>query len=113
MIDHIDARRATIRPTRDTPLGDCIRAWCRATHTSQSELGRRLGVDHSYVSRIAAGQRTPSYDMAVRLADEMGIDHADMALMVFEIEPQQFRAEIAAAVVDRLTEAIQHTLEAA
>ncbi len=81
-------------PRRATLIGEAIRSWCQRNHVSQSKLAERLGVDHSYVSRIAAGQRIPSPDMVRKIADALDIPVEDMALLYFEIDPLRFRDAI-------------------
>lgn len=39
---------------------------------TQSDLARAVGVDHSYISRLEAGERIPSVSMLARLARVMG-----------------------------------------
>ena len=38
-----------------------------------AELGRRTGMSRFQISRIMAGERSPSWDAACRLADAMGM----------------------------------------
>ena len=43
---------------------------------SQSKLAERAGFDHSYVSRLESGARTPTRDAVVQLAEALGLDSA-------------------------------------
>lgn len=43
---------------------------------SQSLLAERAGFDHSYVSRLEAGVRTPTRDAVAALAEALGLDAA-------------------------------------
>jgi transcriptional regulator with XRE-family HTH domain len=50
-------------------FGDLLRFWRERQGYSQSELGRKLGSNHSYISRMESGTRIPSRDMVLQLAD--------------------------------------------
>ncbi len=95
MTTPFDARRTTLPIQRPTLLGARIRAWCTATQTTQSRLAERLDVEQGMISRIVHGTRTPSRELARRIADELGMPHADMALLYFEIDPETTRTEMA------------------
>lgn len=103
---------ATLPPRRMTLIGMAVRAWCERTHTSQSKLAERLDVDHSYISRIAAGNRVPNQDFALRIADEIGIPRADMALMLCDIDPTSYRQEIEQATRETIVLAVTTAMEA-
>lgn len=45
--------------------------------TSQSKLAERAGFDHSYVSRLESGARTPSREAVVRLAEALSLTDAE------------------------------------
>jgi transcriptional regulator with XRE-family HTH domain len=44
--------------------------------TSQSKLAERAGFDHSYVSRLESGARTPTREAVIQLAEALGLDPA-------------------------------------
>jgi transcriptional regulator with XRE-family HTH domain len=48
-------------------------------HLSQSKLADQAGLDHSYVSRLEAGQRRPSRDAVVILASVLQLNDHDRA----------------------------------
>ena len=50
-----------------------LRAYFRATHTSQRALARLLDVSQSTLSMLAAGKRTARYPLAVRIATITGV----------------------------------------
>ncbi len=41
---------------------------------SQSKLAERAGFDHSYVSRLESGARTPTREAVIQLAEALGSD---------------------------------------
>ncbi len=100
-------------PKRETLIGVAIRAWCQRNRISQSRLAERLDVEHTYISRIVSGERTPSRDLAMRIADELGIDHPDMALMLCDIDPASFRQQVEHEARSRIVASITAALEAA
>lgn len=57
-------------------FGATLRRLREAGRTSQSRLAERAGFDHSYVSRLECGARTPTREAAVQLAEALGLDHA-------------------------------------
>ncbi|MEZ4496807.1 MAG: helix-turn-helix transcriptional regulator [Thermomicrobiales bacterium] len=51
---------------------------CReARHVSQSKLAERAGFDHSYVSRLESGARTPTRDAVDRLGEALTLDQVE------------------------------------
>ncbi len=52
----------------DQAFARWLRAQMRARKMSQRQLAFRSGVDHSTISRLVHGERTPSYRTATRLA---------------------------------------------
>ena len=44
---------------------------------SASRLARRVGCDHSYISRLEYGTRTPSFSLVVLLANALGLQGAE------------------------------------
>ena len=47
-----------------------------AGRVSQSKLAERAGFDHSYVSRLESGARTPTREAVIQLAEALGLDMA-------------------------------------
>ena len=47
-----------------------------ADRVSQSKLAERAGFDHSYVSRLESGARTPTREAVIQLAEALGLDTA-------------------------------------
>ena len=50
------------------PFNEWLRAQLRAKKMSQRQLAQQSGVDHSTISRLIRGDRTPSLETATRLA---------------------------------------------
>jgi transcriptional regulator with XRE-family HTH domain len=51
---------------------------CReARGVSQSKLAERAGFDHSYVSRLESGARTPTRDAVDRLGEALGLNQVE------------------------------------
>ena len=66
-----------IRPTRGSKepsaFGSMLAALRLARNLSQTRLGEKAQFDHSYVSRLESGTRTPSWDAVQRLATVLGL----------------------------------------
>lgn len=50
------------------PFNEWLRIQLRAKRMSQRQLAHRSGVDHSTISRLVRGDRTPSLETATKLA---------------------------------------------
>jgi transcriptional regulator with XRE-family HTH domain len=50
------------------PFNDWLRAQLKAKRMSQRQLAQQAGVDHSTISRLIRGDRTPSLGTATKLA---------------------------------------------
>lgn len=59
------------------PFAVALVALLRECRMSQSTLANRAALDHSYVSRLASGARTPSREAVVRLADAIPLGVVD------------------------------------
>lgn len=94
-----------------TVLGRAVDDWCKRHAMSQIKLSEHLGVDHSYISRIVNGQRLPSRDVATKLAEVMEVPLADMALMLFDIDPAAFRADIDQRTRDAVLSAVREAVD--
>src|SRR6478752_4219675 len=56
---------------------------CReARSVSQSKLAERAGFDHSYVSRLESGARTPTRDAVDRLGEALSLDQLERDAML-------------------------------
>lgn len=56
---------------------------CRETRSvSQSKLAERAGFDHSYVSRLESGARTPTRDAVDRLGEALSLDQIERDSML-------------------------------
>lgn len=62
--------RAGERP----PFGAALKQYREAARVSQSKLAERAGFDHSYVSRLEGGARTPTREAVLQLAEALGVD---------------------------------------
>lgn len=58
-----------MRPGTDGRFGAELQRQREARHLSQSQLGAATGYEHSYISRLEAGKRTPSRDTVAALCD--------------------------------------------
>jgi transcriptional regulator with XRE-family HTH domain len=54
-------------------FGQTMKALRESRRMSQGQLGRATGYDHSYISRIEAGNRRPSREVVSHLADTLGL----------------------------------------
>lgn len=55
-------------------FGVTLKRFREARRVSQSKLAERAGFDHSYVSRLESGARTPTRDAVQQLADAMDLE---------------------------------------
>lgn len=55
-------------------FGATLKRYREARRVSQSKLAERAGFDHSYVSRLESGARTPTRDAVQQLADALGLE---------------------------------------
>jgi len=55
----------------DAAFGSTLKRFREARRVSQSKLAERAGFDHSYVSRLESGARTPTRDAVEQLAKAM------------------------------------------
>jgi len=53
-----------------------LKGFREAAGVSQSKLAERAGFDHSYVSRLESGARTPTREAVLQLAEALGADGA-------------------------------------
>lgn len=55
-------------------FGATLKRYREARRVSQSKLAEKAGFDHSYVSRLESGARTPTRDAVQQLADALGLE---------------------------------------
>jgi transcriptional regulator with XRE-family HTH domain len=48
---------------------------------SQARLAKLVSVDHSYISRLESGQRRPSYDILLAIANALDLDETERKLL--------------------------------
>jgi transcriptional regulator with XRE-family HTH domain len=101
------------------PFSEWLRAQLRAKKMSQRQLAQQSGVDHSTISRLIRGDRTPSLETATKLARGLRELHDEQ-------EPTQYlgmiqatpanpvaRVEYALRADETLDEAdVRHVMEA-
>lgn len=59
----------------DKGFGTTLKRFRETARVSQSKLAERAGFDHSYVSRLESGARTPTRDAVEQLALALGLEH--------------------------------------
>lgn len=64
-------------PTGPSSTGVAIRELRERRAWTQAELAREIGTDHSYISRIEAGNRWPSRKFMVRCAAAFGLEEEE------------------------------------
>lgn len=55
-------------------FGTMLRTYREFIRLSQSRLAARADLDHSYVSRLESGQRTPTREAVTRISDALRLD---------------------------------------
>lgn len=55
-------------------FGPVLKQFREARRVSQSKLAERAGFDHSYVSRLESGARTPTRDAVQQLGEALGLE---------------------------------------
>lgn len=71
---------AQIRET-EMAFGCVLKGFRETRRVSQSKLAKRAGFDHSYVSRLESGARTPTREAVEQLANALeleGIQHDEL-----------------------------------
>jgi transcriptional regulator with XRE-family HTH domain len=66
-------------------LGDALRETRNARGLSQERLGLEAGVHRNYVGGIERGQRTPTVECIVGLANELKVGVADLFVRAAEL----------------------------
>ena len=57
-------------------FGAALKGYRETGRVSQSKLAERAGFDHSYVSRLESGARTPTREAVLQIAEALGLDAA-------------------------------------
>ena len=71
--DEMDAAMGLDRLQVNT-FGATLKRFREVGRVSQSKLAERAGFDHSYVSRLESGARTPTREAVIQLAEALGSD---------------------------------------
>lgn len=58
----------------NSQFGATLKRHRETRRVSQSKLAERAGFDHSYVSRLESGARTPTRDAVQQLAEALGLE---------------------------------------
>ena len=58
-------------------FGGVLKGLREVRRVSQSKLAERAGFDHSYVSRLESGARTPTREAVMQLAGALGLAHGE------------------------------------
>lgn len=74
-MEHVE-RRPIVEPKRMDrgPFGTRLKQLREGAQVSQSKLAERAGFDHSYVSRLESGARTPTREAVTQLAGALHLD---------------------------------------
>lgn len=78
-------------------FGGVLKELREGRRVSQSKLAARAGFDHSYVSRLESGARTPTRDAVDQLATALELDgvHHDELLVSAGFLPQEISSLLA------------------
>ncbi len=57
-----------------SPFSEWLRIRLKARKMSQRQLAERSGLNHSTISRLVSGERSPTLDTATKLAHVLGAD---------------------------------------
>lgn len=61
-------------------LGVRIRTLREERHITQEELAERVGFHPTYVAKLEAGERAPSFESLFRFANALGVKPADLMM---------------------------------
>lgn len=61
----------------DASFGVTLKRFRESRRVSQSKLAQRAGFDHSYVSRLESGARTPTRDAVEQLAQALELEQVN------------------------------------
>ena len=59
-------------------FGERLKAKRLDKKLSQRELASKVGVTHAYISQVERGQKTPTFETTLKLADALGISFIDL-----------------------------------
>lgn len=74
MSSTLDFRDAADKVVDRGVFGTALKRYREMARVSQSKLAERAGFDHSYVSRLESGARTPTREAVIQLANALGLD---------------------------------------
>lgn len=76
---------------QEIQFGPTLKRFREARRVSQSKLAERAGFDHSYVSRLESGARTPTRDAVLQLAKALELEgtHQDELLAAAGFLPRE------------------------
>jgi transcriptional regulator with XRE-family HTH domain len=66
-------------------LGEKLRALRQRDGLTVRQLGERLGVDHSHITKIERGENIPSLPLAIKIADLFGVSLDQLARDEIEV----------------------------
>ena len=89
-----DTYRSPFEDRRTMPpeMGEQLALWRERAELSLRGLGRRTGVDFSYLSKIEAGKRCPSAAVAQALARALGLSEEETKLLEGSAVPDHGRS---------------------
>ena len=84
-------------PSAAPTFAELLKRFREGARTSQSRLAESAGFDHSYVSRLESGNRTPTREAVVKLADALGLtpEQRDSLLAAAGYMPQRVESLLA------------------
>ncbi|MBX5444490.1 helix-turn-helix transcriptional regulator [Sphaerobacter sp.] len=84
-------------PSAAPTFAELLKRFREEARTSQSRLAESAGFDHSYVSRLESGNRTPTREAVVKLADALGLtpEQRDSLLAAAGYMPQRVESLLA------------------
>ena len=59
-------------------LGAKVKYYRTIGGMNQTVLAQKLGISYQYLSRIECGKQSPSFPLLVALAEELGVDLAEL-----------------------------------
>lgn len=75
------ARNAVIPEQKRMCLGGAVKRIRRATNKTQDALAQKAGVNPGYMSRIENGERQPSAEVLLKIAEFLEVDLDDISYL--------------------------------